>query len=594
MSTTDPGDLERQVATTLESHARDLAVVPRPFEPVRPALDLGGGDPLDPPSSPSRHRVLRAVAAALVVVAGAAAVLVARTADDPEDLRLQAVPGLPEDALIPTWDAPDGWELSGLDWDIDPLTAGDLLGGAQTAQLIGDPADEEAAGRALLVQSNAGGVVDFPERTTVRGAPGRWGPDDRNPDVTTLTWDEDDVSMRATYRGLSTPEVVAVLDALTVRPGGLEEGFDLPTGGLPGGLELLGEASDPDPGTGPTAVSVTFGPRVLAEPGSAGGPPHRARVRTTSPSGGLTADYLLTWFMGGRDDAGVARWWSPSVDPDEASGDEAALDGNPVAGTLDGAPLVGYSGPEHGEAVLRTIGPDGRAVSVLIDDDAVAADGLGAPEDVARDIADSVAPATSEQLSELWEGLIDQWAARDLVAEVPTPAGTVELRGTGSETVLCLRGGEALSCAPAVHPNPNDPPDGGDYDGQWMALVPTDGGDQLVAVSDKGAILLEVSAADEDALRYPDAAEGEADGFWASVFPADPVAPNRDAELVVPLTDVAREAEACLAMLGSGMNPDGARPEDEARIRNEGGGPEALYRACRELTGGSWYRDVGP
>jgi hypothetical protein len=124
--------------------------------------------------------------------------------------------------------------------------------------------------------------------------------------------------------------------------------------------------------------------------------------------------------------------------------------------------------------------------------------------------------------------------ARDLVVSVPTPAGTVELRGTGSESVLCLRGGDALSCAAAEHPDPNSPPDGGNFDGQWMATVPTEDGDQLAAVSDMGPILMQVSSMDEDEDRevfmYPDAEEGEADGSWAAVLPT----PREDVGYTVP------------------------------------------------------------
>jgi hypothetical protein len=562
-------DLERQVAATLVAHARGLAVDDRPFEPIRTSLDLGGGDLAGPPpSSLGRRRALRAVAATVVLAAGVAGV-VARTDDDGADLRLEAVPGLPEDALVPAWDGPDGWELSGLDWNVLPGSLSDPTWQAETVQLIGDPTDENGLERALLVEINAGGIAEAPERTMVRGKAGQWGPDQRNPDVTMLLWDEEvGLHMRATYRGMSTPEVVAILDSLTVRPGGVEAGFDLPSGGLPDGLALLGEARDADPREGPTAVSATFGPRVLEEPGILGGIRHKASVETVSPVGGLTPEYVTAWFMAGRGDDDVARWWTPPED-------------------------FGEGVPEN-EGVLRTIGPDGRGVAVTIDDDAVADDGLGSPEDVARDITDSVAPATSDRLSELWERLVDQWAARELLVSVPTPAGTVELRGTGSESVLCLRDSEMLSCAAAEHPNPNSPPDGGDFDGQWMATVPTEEGDLLVAVSDMGPILMQVTTYDEDGqvFTYPDADAGEADGSWAAVLPI--AVGGADYADILAIADVDREAEACLNMLGSDQNPGGAQPTEVDRIRDEGGGPSAMYQACRELTSGSWYQDVGP
>jgi len=284
-------------------------------------------------------------------------------------------------------------------------------------------------------------------------------------------------------------------------------------------------------------------------------------VETIAAVGEPTPPYLTAWFLAGRDGDGVARWWS--------------------------APR------QMSPGVLHVVGPDGRGIVVVVDDAAVESDGLGHPEDVARTIADSVAPATAEQLSALWDGLVEQWAARDLQVAVPTPAGTVELRGTGPDTVLCLRTDGELTCGPADHPDLNEPPEPGGFDGQWAVTVPTADGDQLVAVSDRGPILIELQTIDVDdpdgvVFAYPQSEHGEADGSWAAVFPTG------DDQFPTALTDVDREAEACLDMLGSDLAPGGARPDEEQRIRDEGGSPATMYEACRDLVAGSYYRDIGP
>jgi hypothetical protein len=562
-------DFERQLAASFETHARGLTVRPRPFQPVRTDLDLGDGDPTAPPSrwpsrsrgpSPARgigrRRILGSMAAGILAAAVVAAAVVAG-GDGEEPVRLSGVPAVPEGALAPDWTGPAGWELSGLDWRAEPGNAGLRLSAPTTAQLLGDPADADTPDAALLVEANAGSSPDGMQPTTVRGTPGLWGPDERDPAQTALLWAEQDVDMRASFRGMTLEQAVAALDGLVVRAGGPEAGFDVPPGGLPtdvpGGLVLLGEATDGSPSTSPPAVLATYGPRRSAAGMDMGALEASAAVRTVARSGGATPAYVTAWHLGGRDGEGVAEWWSPD----------------------DGT----------GQASLVTVRPDGSLVDVAIDPEAAA--DVNDPEEMARDITSTVGPVTAEQLSDTWSGLVDQWVAQDLLVAVPTDAGTVELRGPADGPVLCLRAGDLLTCEPADHPSLGVLPAEGS-EGQWTAVVRTDEGDALLAVSDAGPVLLQDVVEDPDqedgvGHTYPEAATGEAGGSWASVL-------TGDVFMVQPITDVATEAEACLAALAS---PELAgQPEEADRIRDESDDPATRYRACRELTDDSDYTDL--
>jgi hypothetical protein len=392
----DHDDLTRRLGESLRTNAGHVTVPDEPFDPGRPGLALAT-------SAPQRRRPRALVAAAAVFVVALAGAAVAlrpgpgSQADDtmtgqPYPPVASPLPPAAEGVPAPSA-APAGLDLWGVGWSAPRQGTGDPT---TWAQLLGDPGDPEVA---LLIESessapgsgNADGTL-----LSVRGHDATLLPaKDRPDDAWTLSWEEGDAALSASFRGMTQDEAVAALDALQPRAGG-GGGFDVPAGGS---LTVLDEVLDP---AAPAAIGVFTYAEALPVGNVPAGP--QLEVRTSAATGTKTLGYLLTWFNGSRDADGRAR-----------SSDAGGM--------------------------LHVVAPDG--LDVLADPG-----GTGVPREVVEQVVAGVAPATAADLTALWTEANERVAALPLVAEIALSSGTLELRGEAR--ALCLRLDAGRSCQAAM------------------------------------------------------------------------------------------------------------------------------------------------
>lgn len=225
MSRTDLNDgvLAERIRAACDAQSSAVAVADQPFDP---GAGSSTGLPAAPSPSPHRRRIL-GVAAAVAVLAGiAAAIVVVRPGDGPEQLRTGTTTTVaaPVAGPGPTWLAPEtppfGLALESVSYRaVPPMDA-------PAAQLF---VPASGAGRVLVqIEPGDGGSGGVPgpqvqghETTTAASTDGR---------SQTITW-ADGAAITARYRDMEEAEAVALLDQLTWRSPDHLEGFDAPEDG---------------------------------------------------------------------------------------------------------------------------------------------------------------------------------------------------------------------------------------------------------------------------------------------------------------------------------------------------------------------------
>lgn len=365
-------------------------------------------DPVEEPTAQPRRRWVL-VAAALVVVMGAATVAIARRSDHPADvdtrtedtettLPQRRPPIVPDGALAPRW-VPDGLAVWEVMWSQPDLGARQALGKEQLFGRNGRTDDG-----ALYVRLMPSAATESPSGdVTVQGHPASVQPAKEFGDTTSvITWHESGVQVDVEFVGLDLGEAVAVVNTWSWRSSVRTEGFAPPTGG---GFAMLGETTAAPDGTVVHSSSFLY---LDAELNRLPGEGHQLRVDTQTAGGGPAIGFLTTWFHG-----------------------SARADGS----------VESYD-PQYGS--LRRSWPDGRGVYL---------DANSTPIDrpTLTRIADSIAPISGVELVALRDETADRLATTlPLTASAAFDVGTLEVRGDGYQVSLCLvvaDGGKRL-CPP--------------------------------------------------------------------------------------------------------------------------------------------------
>jgi hypothetical protein len=295
---------------------------------------------------------------------------------------------VPDGTLVPSW-APEGMDLWTVSWNV----TGGFPG--QTYQLFGDPDD----GRSILVwfqpdpgprPSGAGG-----DPVTVRGQAGALQPAMYLPDTTsTLLWEENGAAINASFRGMTTAEAVAALDALDWRSADYQDGFAEPDDGS---YPLQGETA---PGRAGAILAVQYWySEGVPTNSTVDGDQRVLLIATMTASGGMSPDYLVDWFYGDRDEGGPTQRYQADF------------------GSLD------------------TSWPDGRTVYV---------DPMATPVDRAdvERVTQGVAPGSPADFEELIAEADGNALALPRRASADTSRGTLEVHGQGGFSRLCLARGD--------------------------------------------------------------------------------------------------------------------------------------------------------
>lgn len=431
-----------------------------------------------PPRPRRRLLVPAAVTAMAVTGALVGAALVARDAGPGDVATVPTVPPGPGEWLVPAW-LPDGMDVWDVEWqgDSPEPEGGD---GWSNFQLFGDP----DAGRALYIQAGPqySQDVEDAERITVRGQSGWAGPSiDTELPVDGITWTEGGANIMALFKGMTSAEAIAAVEAMQWRSGTPERGFAPPADGS---LPLRGESLDAQRDSTRGATFVYSEDIPTSEPSA----DRMTLVIHTETGQAMPLGYLDDWFYRG-DEA-----------PAHADGSRRAFD------------------PESHE--LRVDWPDGREVfiSPLIDPPSTQA-----PErDTLERIADSVVVATEADLMALRDRFEANVEAVPVLASTPTSIGTLEVHGVGAFNRLCLRrtDGSGLDCG-------EGPGLGGDLvvgwviDGVWYVGVATIGHEPEIR-GDRGGSEAEVLSG-----------ESRSDGDWSLQL----VQPSPDIQNVSVATD---------------------------------------------------------
>lgn len=414
----DENELTRRVAESFRAHAVEVTLADEPFDPTRrlpqPLAEVTGG---------RRGRALL-LAAAVTVVAGLGATAWLVEGDGGRDDPTTVTPSMhtpPTDVLAPT-EVPDGWVATRAQWSegllADPFV-GDSLDHGERAQLFGDP---NAPTRGLLVESDGRLKGEaFPDGTdvTVRGVPAGAQTVEQQTElrfwptgVAFLEWSENGHTFRASYRGMTRDEAIAIVDDLRPRTPDLTAGFDL--GPTAGGLALVQEVLDPTTET--DHVGLVYEPQhetALVGP--------YLTVGTSAAVGRPTVAYLGTRLAGEVAADGTATAWDP-----RGWLRLARPDGTLVDVSLQTLVINGQADPEERNAYDIP--------------------GVGSAAEVARQVAESVQRISPDDFGDLDHSTQLMAADKPLLASVELPSGTLEVRGRVPAEGFCLIVGQTSRC----------------------------------------------------------------------------------------------------------------------------------------------------